>query len=190
MATESEELLVQRARSGCHVAFADLIRQHQRIIRAVLAGYLRDDDEVDELAQRVFIAAYRSLDRFRGESTFSSWLAAIARHQAAMYIRGEIRRRRRESTAAEIALAQWTNQLAAEGDDPSDKLEALKECLKQLPETSQDVVRRFYFEREAIESIAKGQSRSSGAVRMMLMRIRQALATCVSNRIAASEEMR
>ncbi len=190
MATESEESLVQRAKSGCPVAFGELVRQHQEVIRAVLGRYLRDDNEVDELAQRVFMAAYRSLGKFRGESKFSSWLVAIARHQVAMYVRGEVRRRQHESNTAEIAIAQWTNQLAAEANEPNEKLDALRECLKQLPKTSQDVVRQFYFEREAIDSIAQGQSRSSGAIRMMLMRIRKALATCVSNRLSAAEKMR
>lgn len=190
MASEPEESLVQRAKSGCHIAFGELVRQHQGVVRAVLGRYLRDDNEVDELAQRVFVAAYRSLDSFRGESKFSSWLVAIARHQVAMYVRGEARRRQRESRVAEVAIAEWTNQLAGVSDRADEKLDALSECLQQLPKTSQDVVKRFYFEREAIDSIAQGQSRSSGAIRMMLMRVRQALATCVSNRLSASEKMR
>lgn len=190
MAAESDKSLVRRAKSGCHVAYGELVRQHQAVIRATLARYLRDDNEVDELAQRVFISAYRSLDQFRGESKFSSWLIAIARHQVAMYIRGEVRRRQRESTVAEIAIAEWTNGLAPESNQGTEKLDALAECLKRLPKTSQDIVRRFYFDREAIDSIAKGQSRSSGAIRMLLMRIRQVLASCVSQRLEASEEMR
>ena len=189
MATESDETLIQRAKSGCHVAFADLVRQHQSVVRAVLARVLRDDNEVDELAQRVFVSAYQSLKNFRGESEFSSWLASIARRQAAMYIRGEVRRRQRESTVAEIALAEWTNQLTSDDEAPAEKLAALSECLKQLPETSHDVIQRFYFEREAIDSIASGHSRTPGAIRMMLMRIRQTLAKCVSGRLAGPEEM-
>ncbi len=190
MATEFDDSLVQRAKSGCHDAFAELVRQHHRVIRAVLARYLRDDNEVDELAQRVFVSAYRALPKFRGESSFGSWLVVIARHQAAMYIRGEVRRRQRETSAAEIALAAWTNESARDSDEPADKLEALTECLDRLPQSSRDVVQKFYFQREAINTIAQEQGRSPGAIRMMLMRIRQALANCVSNRLAASEEMR
>jgi RNA polymerase sigma-70 factor (ECF subfamily) len=190
MATEFDEPLVQRAQSGCHEAFGELVRQHHRVVRAMLARYLRDDNEIDELSQRVFVSAFRSLSKFRGESSFASWLVAIARHQAAMYIRGEVRRRQRETSAAEIAMAAWTNELTRDADEPADKLEALTECLDRLPQTSRDVVQKFYFERAAIDSIAQQQGRSAGAIRMMLMRIRQALANCVSNRLAASEEMR
>ena len=55
MHPEPENQLVQRASSGCDEAYATLIAQNVTLVRSILGGYLRDDNEVDEIAQRVFI---------------------------------------------------------------------------------------------------------------------------------------
>ena len=190
METDSEETLILQAKQGSHAAFSELIRLHHGVVRATLGRCLRDDDEVDELAQRVFVSAYHSLSQFRQEASFRGWLIAIARRQVAMYIRSESRRRRHETSAAEAALLTWTEQAGEQEDDTAARLSALAECLKQLPAGSHEVVNRFYFGRQKIEVIAKGQSRSCGAVRMLLMRIRKRLAKCISRRLAESEEER
>ncbi|MCG8648473.1 MAG: sigma-70 family RNA polymerase sigma factor [Pirellulales bacterium] len=191
MATEeSEEQLVARAREGSHSAFAVLVARHRGVVRGVLGRYFRDDNEVDELAQRAFVFAYRSLDGYRGESSFRSWLVSIARRQAAMYIREESRRKRRERSVGETALLKWTAGDCNEGDDVSDKLEALAMCLERLPGHSRELVRHYYFEQRGIEMIARGMDRSRGAVRMSLLRVRQALAKCVSQSLSRIEGMR
>jgi RNA polymerase sigma-70 factor (ECF subfamily) len=184
---ESEPSLIRRTKDGSHAAFAELIRRNHAAVRAVLGRYLRDDNEVDELAQRAFISAYRSIDQFRGDASFGSWLVAIARRQAAMYVRDETRRRRHEATAGELALLAWTNESFDEKDDVEGKLVTLAECLQRLPASSHDVVSRYYFERQSIEAIAAGQGRSRGAIRMLLMRIRKALAKCISQRLSEAE---
>ena len=180
--------LIEQARAGSHAAFAQLVRDNQRLVRAILSRYFRDDNEVDELAQQVFVTAFRSLDRFRGESSLGTWLGSIARRQAAMYIRGELRRRNREFNAGETAWADWQDQqLGAEDSDPSLKLDALAACLEQLPAKSRELVQRFYFDRQPVASIAAHRKSSRGAVRMLLLRIRQVLGKCVSQRIRHSE---
>lgn len=185
--TELESSLIQRSREDSHAAFGELVRRNQTVVRAVLGRYLRDDNEVDELAQRAFIAAYRSLDHFRGESSFTSWLVSIARRQAAMYLRGETRRRKREVTAGELALLAWTDQSIDEQEVMADRLETLVKCLQRLPPTSTEVVTRYYFRQQTIAAIAHGLGRSQGAIRMLLMRIRRSLAACISQRLSDVE---
>ena len=180
--SEEESSLVQRTREGSHTAFAELVRRHHTVVRAVLGRSLRDDNEVDEVAQRAFIEAYRSINRFRGDSSFRSWVVAIARRQAAMFVRGETRRRKREATAGEIALMHWSERGAEETNDVEGQLKNLSECLQRLPAGSHALVTRYYFERQSVEGIAAGQARSQGAIRMQLMRIRKALAECISQR--------
>lgn len=184
---ESESSLIRQTQDGSHAAFAELIRCNHAAVRAVLGRYLRDDNEVDELAQRAFVIAFRSIAEFRGDSSFGSWLAAIARRQAAMYMRDESRRRKHETTAGELALLAWTDESFQQDDDVQSKLATLDECLKRLPAGSHDVVTRFYSEGESIDVIAEGQGRSRGAIRMWLMRIRKTLAECISKRLSEAE---
>jgi RNA polymerase sigma-70 factor (ECF subfamily) len=78
----SDEELIERARSGDRAAFGDLVERHQQaVFRAALAA-LRSREDAEEVAQDTFIAAYQKLDRFRGESSFKTWLLSIAWNRA------------------------------------------------------------------------------------------------------------
>src|SRR5262245_7201978 len=101
---------IAEARKGSREAFTELVRLHQGRIRAYLGRQLRQQETADDVAQEVFLAAYRSLSSYRGEVPFALWLLGIARNSALMQLRGELRRRAREAGLRE-ALAEW--QLAA-----------------------------------------------------------------------------
>ena len=63
-----ESQLLERARGGDVDAFADLVRQFERRVRALLGRLLDDERDVEEAAQDTFVQAWRSLDRFRGDA--------------------------------------------------------------------------------------------------------------------------
>ena len=73
---------VQRVQAGETDAFEILVHRHQKTIFNLLYRWLGDYDEAAEAAQEVFLSAYRSIKRFRGESSFSTWLFRIAINRA------------------------------------------------------------------------------------------------------------
>jgi RNA polymerase sigma-70 factor (ECF subfamily) len=73
---------LERARRGDAVAFGELVdRYREAVFRAALAA-IGSPTDAEEAAQEAFVAAYRRLDRFRGESSFKTWLLAIAWRKA------------------------------------------------------------------------------------------------------------
>jgi RNA polymerase sigma-70 factor (ECF subfamily) len=74
---DSDLLLVERALDGELPAFEQLVSRYQNRITAYAARMLNDHDEAEDVAQEAFIKAYRSLDSFRGASSFSTWLYRI-----------------------------------------------------------------------------------------------------------------
>jgi RNA polymerase sigma-70 factor (ECF subfamily) len=74
--------LLARAREGDLDAFAEFVRRYERRVRAVLFRLLDDDRDVEEACQDVFVKAWRSLDRFRGDSAAFTWLYRIAANEA------------------------------------------------------------------------------------------------------------
>jgi RNA polymerase sigma-70 factor, ECF subfamily len=86
-----DERLVGAARLGDHAAFTTLLRRHDDQMRALAFSVLRDRSAMDDVLQDAYLKAYRNLDRFRGDSRFSTWLHRIVYRACLDHIR-----RRRE----------------------------------------------------------------------------------------------
>ncbi len=183
-----ESELVTVAREGSPDAFAELLRLHQGSVRSYLARFVRSWDVVDDLAQETFLAAYRSLDTYKGESPLRQWLLGVARNRALMHLREEELRRARESGPLESLLAGFMARRlaskASEGEDHDRRLSALDDCLKGLPETSAELFTARYVRRHTSREIARQSGRKEGAIRMTLFRIRHALRECIRLRVS------
>lgn len=180
----NEAELVRQAAQGSNEAFAMLVRAHQEPVRCYLARFVHNATVVDDLAQEVFLRAYQHLETFRGDATLRSWLFGVARNLAKEHIRGELRRRQRETGTLAIQLARWRleqlDQPASDRDEQEITIENLLACVDRLPATSRQLVEEHYFKRLTLEAIAQRQDRTAGSLRMLLLRIRKALARCVA----------
>jgi RNA polymerase sigma-70 factor, ECF subfamily len=78
----SENELLRRARGGDEDAFADLVMLHANRVYGALRRFGLDANEADEVAQEVFLRAWRGLARFEGRAQFSTWLYRIAFNEA------------------------------------------------------------------------------------------------------------
>src|SRR6185369_4677429 len=63
---------------GEREAFDGLVERYQRDIYRLCYRYVNDPQDANDMAQEVFLKAYRAIDRFRGDSSFSTWLYRIA----------------------------------------------------------------------------------------------------------------
>ena len=77
-----ERALVARARAGDESAFAQLVTEHSARVYGALRRFGLDPQEADEVAQEVFLRAWRGLARFEERSRFSTWLYRIAFNEA------------------------------------------------------------------------------------------------------------
>ena len=78
MAQDSDQALVLRARAGDRKAFRELVEKYQLPIARTVVSMLGPSSEVDDVVQEVFLRCYETLDRFRGEASFSTYLKRIA----------------------------------------------------------------------------------------------------------------
>jgi RNA polymerase sigma-70 factor, ECF subfamily len=78
----SEQDLIRRARAGDQEAFADLVMAHAERVYAALRRFGLDTGDADEVAQEVFLRAWRGLARFQERAQFSTWLYRIAFNEA------------------------------------------------------------------------------------------------------------
>jgi RNA polymerase sigma-70 factor (ECF subfamily) len=91
-ALDPDRALVDRARTGDTGAFEMLVRRYQGWVFTLALRMLGDRGEAEDMAQEIFLKAYRGLRRFKGASRFSTWLYAIGSHHCLNQL--EARRRR------------------------------------------------------------------------------------------------
>ena len=69
--------LIERARSGDKTAFREIVEQHKRGVYYLAFDITGNREDAEDVSQDVFIKVYRSLDKFRGDAKFSTWLYRI-----------------------------------------------------------------------------------------------------------------
>src|SRR6516225_8681921 len=79
--------LVRLSQNGVEAAFEELVRRHQQRVFALVAGILHRPDDVEDVAQQVFLKAYLGIKRFDQRAAFSTWLYKIAVNECWDYLR-------------------------------------------------------------------------------------------------------
>jgi RNA polymerase sigma factor (sigma-70 family) len=145
------ELLQVFAREGDQGAFADVVRQHINLVFATALRKLEDHGAAQEIAQNVFVALARKAWRFARGDSVPAWLHKTTLLECKEWLRGELRRRRREGTAAELetTMKTPTDEFASNALTP-----LLDEALLSLREGDRTVLLRRYYEDESVRDIA------------------------------------
>src|SRR4029077_8157711 len=73
-AEPTDEALVAAARAGDDDAFATLVRRHKRRVFGTASRFARDDHQLDDLAQEIFVRVFKNLAQFRHDAPFEHWL--------------------------------------------------------------------------------------------------------------------
>ncbi len=113
---QNEAEILGQCANGDADAFGQLVNHYQELIYNVVVRMLGKREDAQDVAQKVFLKAYRRLDTFQGESRFGTWLCSIAVNEA-------ISERRRQSAARRsgaVPLSTLDNDLDCPFDPPSD----------------------------------------------------------------------
>ena len=147
-------LLVERAKNGDEEAFESLVSQYERFVYnvacRVLSSSSQPQDMAEDIAQETFLKAWRSLSKFRGGSTFSTWLFRIAVNCAKDAVRSAARRPAASLSFAgeedEDGTAEWDIPVTSGDTVPEDAVErkeqilAVRRAVESLPDDQRQVV--------------------------------------------------
>jgi RNA polymerase sigma-70 factor (ECF subfamily) len=164
--------------------FAELVREHQAGLRAYVRSLGVDEIWVDDLAQEVFLVAYRRQADFKAGADYGKWLRGIARHLVA----NERRKAARRSRLLNEGITDLLLALAPANDPNYDTAFArlglaMEECVQQLPPHCRDLLDRRYARRENANSMAYQLRTTAEAIRQNLRRIRLAVRDCVERKL-------
>ncbi|HEX4612840.1 MAG TPA: sigma-70 family RNA polymerase sigma factor [Urbifossiella sp.] len=170
---------IAEVRRGNRDAFRRLVELYALPLQSYLASQIYRTDEADDIAQEVFIAAYRAIHKFRPDQDFAAWLRGIARNEVLMYFRGKARR--------ESALDRFREEVArvardeldrAAADDRTEAIERLLLCIARLPDRLRRVVRAG-LSGTAVAVLADELGTTAGAVYNLHFRANRMLRACL-----------
>jgi RNA polymerase sigma-70 factor (ECF subfamily) len=181
--------LVRQAKDGDKEAFESLVRRHQSRVFAVAGGILRNREDVEDIAQQVFLKAYFSLKRFDQRAAFSTWLYKITLNECWDLLR----KRKVRPLVLEVDLSeeqarqyQAAEEVADGRPDASDRL-AARERVEQLLECLEERDRTMLVLKEvqgfSVEEIAEVLELNANTVKVRLFRARQRIAESVRRRL-------
>ena len=180
---ELDRQLVERAQRGDQHAFELLVSKYQRKLSRLLSRFVKDQAEVEDVAQEAFVKAYRALPPFRGDSAFYTWLYRIGINTAKNYL---VALGRRAPTVTDFDAQE------AEEFDGGDKLRdmntpesllmskqianTVNDAMEQLPDELRAAIQLREIEGLSYEEIAAAMDCPIGTVRSRIFRAREAIA--------------
>lgn len=181
------ESAIARAQQGDSGSYGAVVHEFQGRLRAFIAAYVPSHDQVDELAQRAFVWAFEHLDRYEPGTRFYTWLKSITRNVMLAELEAQKREARSRRKYLDHLLAtRCADELATQASETRRELaDRLQNCLKELSDDSQSLLRRRYEQHERVQEIARSLKRTESAVKVAIFRIRQSLKRCIERDHAA-----
>lgn len=170
---ESEEAIerrliyeVKQGGTQAQQAFRVLVETHQRWLTWFLTCLLSNQADAEDVAQDVFVRAFLSIDRFRGDSKFRTWLRRIAINQAFNH-----RRSKGRHTAIQFDET-WERPVYDRHKEALAARETLMHCLEQLPYVAREVLVLYHVEELSVQEVALTLDIGVSAAKMRLKRAR------------------
>jgi RNA polymerase sigma-70 factor (ECF subfamily) len=162
--------------------FIARLTDHQVCLQAFILSSLGDYSDTLDVLQRTNIVLWKKASQFRRGAPFLPWALKVAKYEVLAFMRA--RRRDRHVFCPEVVELMVDAAIERITDLPS-RSEALRECIKELPEHSREFLRIRYAHEQSVKQISEKTGRSIDAVKSLYHRIRVSLGNCINRKLAA-----
>lgn len=172
--TDSE--IITRVLHGEHQLFAELVKRYQNFVFTLALRYTPVREDAEEIAQDVFVKAYRALKNFRGDSKFSTWLYSIVNSTSITFLRKKkidthsLDNEQVFELADSQASGMNTNQM-----EQKSKVAMVTRAIELLSPDDAKLITLFYKAEQSLEEIASILDIETNTVKVKLHRARQRL---------------
>lgn len=176
----SDAGLVEECLRGDSSAFDELVRRYKDRVYNVVYRFLGNHEDAQDVAQEVFVRAYKSLNQFEGRAKVYTWLYSIAANLSRNRLRDTNRKGRNRGTSFEAR--EEAGRVTADGNaSPRDQVQAaeleevLQACLDELPDHYRITFVLRTFEDLSYDEIADAMGVTLGTVKSRLNQARRML---------------
>jgi RNA polymerase sigma-70 factor (ECF subfamily) len=168
--------LVKHVSIGNENAFRFLVAKHQRLVMHVVGRVVQQQADVEDVCQEVFMKVFRKIDRFRGDSKLSTWIATIAYNTSISYVRKQGRHREpsydEDPLLMNLEIEQVFSHKTVEKDEAK---KYLLQLIEKLPVNYRTVLTLYHLEEFSYKEIEKITGMPEGTVKSYLSRARKLL---------------
>jgi len=176
MTTNDDQKLIDAINKGDTKAYAQLVNRYKDLVYTLAIRMLKNREEAEEVAQDAFVKVFKSLQQFKGDSKFSTWIYRVTYNTCLDRIK------KNKKYLNDVAIDEFTfNKLdvidnALENMIKKEKQELIKNCIAKLPDDSSALLTLFYFEELSLDEISKIINIEANTVKVKLFRARKKLA--------------
>ncbi len=171
----TDQHYIQKTLQGDTNAFSILIDRYQNLVFTVVLRVVKVKEEAEEVAQDTFLKAFESLDGYRGESKFSTWIYSIAYRKA-------LDRVRKTSRMKPVELIEDITEKNVETIDNAlsfleqqERNDTIRRCIAELPEKEAAIITLYYFEDQSVREISAITNLTEDNIKVKLYRSRKKL---------------
>jgi len=172
--TDDKEV-ISRILQGESQAFAGLMNRYLFFVFTIALRYANNRQDAEEIAQDVFLKAYRSLADFRQDSKFSTWLYTITANTCITFLR---KRKIETRTLTDESIVKQADMQNAAGDDPvvqRSTAAMLNKAISLLNADDATIITLFYKGEQSLEEIGQILGITPNNAKVKLYRARQRL---------------
>ena len=187
MGNVDDYFYIQRLKAGDMRAFSGIVSKYQSKILTIVLKIVGIREDAEDITQEVFVKVFQSLEQFKGDAAFSTWLYRVAYNTTL----SELRKRKFTFVPIDDAVLM-ENEPTGESIDAmtiEQRLACLDVALKQLSADDAFLITLYYLEEQSIDEISKISHLSISNVKVRLHRIRKKLAVEI-NKIVNNENNR
>ncbi len=174
MHTETADIdIITRILDGDQQAYALLVDRYQNFVFTITLRYIKSREDAEEVAQDVFVKAYRALKDFKGQSKFSTWLYTVTTTTCITFLRKK--KIDVQSLDNEKVFASADNidgGLKANQVEQKSRMQMVNEAIRMLSPDDAQVITLFYKGEQTLEEIAQVLGKEVNTVKVQLHRAR------------------
>ncbi len=157
-------------------AFAELVNRYKDLVFTLSLKVLQNREEAEEAAQDTFVKIFKSLNKFKGESKFSTWIYKITYNNCLDRLKKQKRNR------PVIAINEFTeNEVKSlmnvlDAIEENERKQMIKSCLDLLPPEESFLLTLYYFDENSLREISTIMGINENNIKIKLFRSRKKLA--------------
>jgi RNA polymerase sigma factor (sigma-70 family) len=175
-ARTTDNEIITRVLGGEHQLFAELVTRYQNFVFTLALRYTPVREDAEEIAQDVFIKAYKALKDFRGESKFSTWLYSIVNSTSITFLRKKkLDTQSLDSDRVFEAADNRESGTSANQVEVKSKVEMVTKAIQLLSPDDAKLITLFYKAEQSLEEIGRILGIETNTVKVKLHRARTRL---------------